>query len=96
MKMSIFVGAVGLCLATWSFADEPKLTFEALDGDGDGYISQTEAQAQKELSEHWKQADQNKDNKLDISEFSAFEGRERFTPPENMEEEGIGAAPTGK
>ena len=73
-------------------ADYPS-TFESLDTDGNGYISDTEAKARTDLSENWKDIDKNTDNQLDITEFSAFESEGRFTPPEESEEPGLGAAP---
>jgi EF hand len=73
-------------------ADYPA-TFESLDKDGNGYISSQEAAARPELAKNWSTIDKNSDNQLDITEFSAFEGKGTFTPPEDSEEPGIGAAP---
>ena len=73
-------------------AEVPK-TFDELDDDQDGYISKSEAKEQTELSKAWKGADKDSDERLDIAEFSAYYGKERFTPPEGMEEPEIGAAP---
>ncbi|MCO6412309.1 MAG: hypothetical protein J5I92_06155 [Thiogranum sp.] len=67
-------------------------TFEAIDVDGDGYISAQEAQARPDLQENWAASDANEDGVLDISEFSAFEGQGRLTPPESEIPE-PGAAP---
>ena len=72
----------------------PPLTFEQLDVDSDGYISQKEAMARKDLSENWKIADKNGDGKIDSAEFIAYVGKERYEPPEDTMERGIGAAPT--
>lgn len=72
-------------------ADYPG-TFEAIDVDGDGYISAQEAQARPDLQESWAASDANEDGVLDISEFSAFEGQGRLTPPESEIPE-PGAAP---
>jgi Ca2+-binding EF-hand superfamily protein len=72
-------------------ADYPA-TFEAIDADGDGYISAKEAQARPDLQENWQASDANGDGVLDISEFSAFEGQGRLTPPESEIPE-PGAAP---
>jgi len=69
----------------------PK-TFEALDTNGDGYISNTEA-GRTDLKESWQASDKNTDNRLDTTEFSAFEGKSRYTAPEESEEPGPGAAP---
>lgn len=48
-------------------------TFNKLDQNQDGYISQNEAKADKRLSDDWSKADTNKDGKIEKSEFSAFE-----------------------
>ena len=87
----LFAGAIVLSGTLW--AAEPPMTFEALDTDGDGYISNTEAGAREDLTKGWQAIDKNTDNKLDITEFSAFESEGRFTPPEESEEPGVGAAP---
>jgi len=88
---SLLAGALFLCGSAVA-ADAP-MTFEALDTDGNGYISSAEAQSRTDLSENWKDIDKNTDDQLDITEFSAFEGEGRFTPPEESEEPGLGAAP---
>lgn len=48
-------------------------SFESLDTDGDGYISEQEAQAHDALANSWQDVDVNSDNQLDQAEFSAFE-----------------------
>lgn len=50
-----------------------KATFNKLDANQDGYISQEEAKVHAELSQGWSDADLNRDGKLEESEFSAFE-----------------------
>jgi hypothetical protein len=90
---SLIVTAGAMLLSGTLWAAEPPMTFEALDTDGDGYISNTEAGAREDLTKGWQAIDKNTDNKLDITEFSAFESEGRFTPPEESEEPGIGAAP---
>jgi len=67
--------------------------FDDIDGNGDGYISKEEVNDLDEIKSNWMKADTDKDGKLDVSEFSAFEGRERFEPPQVAEPE-PGAAPT--
>lgn len=49
--------------------------FKRLDQDGDGQISQQEAQAESTLSDRWSNLDENADGRLDSQEFSAFESR---------------------
>jgi hypothetical protein len=70
-------------------------SFNKLDKDQDGYISQQEAKADKKLMEQWDAADTDDDGQLEMSEFSAFESGKAssFTPPENDDEPGLGAAP---
>lgn len=71
-----------------------KVTFEQFDTDGDGFISKTEAMENENISKNWTQADKDSNNKLDVSEFSAFESREMFNPADDLEEAEPGAAPT--
>ncbi len=80
-----------------AFADSksPVLSFDEMDIDGDGYLSNVEANARPDLTEAWRRIDADSNNRLDISEFSAFEAKERFSPPEESEEPEPGAAPLG-
>jgi Ca2+-binding EF-hand superfamily protein len=89
----IIAGAGALALSTPLSAGDYPATFEALDADGDGYISSKEAASRKDIDERWVIIDKNADGRLDITEFSAFESEGRFTPPEESEDAGIGAAP---
>lgn len=52
--------------------EEPEV-FAELDQDGDGYLSQAEAQAGENLSEQFDQVDRNGDRLIDLTEFAAFE-----------------------
>jgi len=74
-------------------AEEYVQTFEQIDADGDGYISVEEAKVRTDLSENLQASDTNEDGKLNSAEFSAFEGKGRFTPPEESEIAEPGAAP---
>jgi len=74
-------------------AEEYVQTFEEIDVDGDGYISAKEAEVRPDLSENLQASDTNEDGKLNSAEFSAFEGKGRFTPPEESEIAEPGAAP---
>ncbi|MFA7387023.1 MAG: hypothetical protein WCZ87_05105 [Thiohalobacteraceae bacterium] len=51
----------------------PGSTFQALDNDVNGYITQDEAAYYENLRARWKDLDTDKNNLLDVSEFSAFE-----------------------
>ena len=70
----IFAGlfATGSALAS-GMEHSQKKDFQALDTNGDGVISQQEADANPELASNWQQADKNADGQVDMSEFSAFE-----------------------
>ena len=74
-------------------AEEYVQTFEEIDVDGDGYISAKEAEVRTDLSENLQASDTNMDGKLNSAEFSVFEGKGRFTPPEESEIAEPGAAP---
>lgn len=88
---AVFAGAM-LVSVTAGAADYPA-TFESLDKDGNGSISSDEAAARPDLVENWAEIDANKDNTVTITEFSAFEGKARLSPPEESEEPSPGAAP---
>jgi hypothetical protein len=67
--------------------------FDDVDQDGDGYISKSEAKNLTEMQSNWSDADTDKDGKIDVSEFGAFEGKDMFQPAD-VEEPEPGAAPT--
>lgn len=90
----ITIVAVSFLSAGTVTAESPPLTFEQLDANGDGYVSQKEARARKDLSDKWKSIDTNADGKINSEEFVAFESRNRFVPPDEMIDKGIGARPT--
>jgi hypothetical protein len=56
-----------------SAAAVETVTFESLDADANGAISQDEAQSNPALSAVWEEVDTNKDGQLDEAEFSAVE-----------------------
>ena len=90
----IFAVASAIMLSTAPVAAEEYVqTFEEIDVDGDGYISVEEAEVRPDLSENLQASDTNEDGKLNSAEFSAFEGKGRFTPPEESEIAEPGAAP---
>ncbi len=76
----IFMVALVMSMFTigTAFAGE-KAGFSSLDTDGDGFISKTEAAANEGLSSAWSQVDADMNEKLDESEFSAFETKEMPT-----------------
>jgi len=76
MKKKDFLIVVAAMLPLSVFAaGNPTVqeSFNKLDSNQDGYISQQEAQADKQLTEDWSKVDTNKDGKIEESEFSAFE-----------------------
>jgi len=60
-------------LAELAQAPEKQLSFRDLDSNNNGYISPQEAQSDPRLHTNFSQADKNADNRIDQSEFSAFE-----------------------
>ncbi len=56
---------------------ESSQQFAQLDTNGDGVISQQEAQQSDTLQNKWQRADINNDQQIDRVEFSAFEEREK-------------------
>ncbi|HSH29693.1 MAG TPA: hypothetical protein VK971_07285 [Thiohalobacter sp.] len=74
MKKQITVIACAFAFASGSvLAGEQAGKFKMLDADQDGYISAEEAQANPALSSQWQSVDQDGNNQVDQSEFSAFE-----------------------
>jgi hypothetical protein len=91
LRPALFAGVLLVCLGAQA-ADYPA-TFEDLDKNGDGSLSSDEVAARPDLAKNWAEIDANGDNKVTITEFSAFEGKATLTPPEESEKPGIGAAP---
>jgi Ca2+-binding EF-hand superfamily protein len=89
----IAAATVAIVLSSGLGAEEYAMTFEQLDKDSNGSISAEEAKARPGLSDNFQASDLDGNGKLSIDEFIAFEGKGRFTPPEESEEPGIGAAP---
>ena len=90
MKILNFV-AIGTIAVSFSLsAEEVKTsTFSTMDKDGDGYISITEATGNEQLVRDWAKYDLDSDGKIELNEFSAFEGSTKaFIPPDNDMEPG--------
>lgn len=66
--------------------------FDDIDSDADGYISKAEAKVRADLIAHWNSVDKDKDGKLDIDEYVAYESKSGFAPAE-VEIPEVGAAP---
>jgi len=57
-------------LALSKYEKEDANLWEILDLDKNGFISKSEATASQQLSDQWEKLDSNKDEKLDMAEFS--------------------------
>lgn len=64
-------GAAPSNAPTTSTPSTASSSFEALDKNGDGYISKSEAKKDRVANKHWKQFDADKDGKLSRSEYDA-------------------------
>ncbi len=93
LTLSSITAAFIVLSAGIATAGDYAATFEQLDKDGNGYITADEAAVRPDLSDGFKTTDTNGDGKLNSAEFSAFEGKGRFTPPEESEISEPGAAP---
>lgn len=74
-KNIIYIAALTLGMSSLSvLAAEDEITqqFEYLDGDGNGFISKSEATQNIKLRERWSNLDENKDEKLTKKEFKKF------------------------
>ncbi len=69
-------------------------SFNQLDGDGDGNISQSELMQYEVLARHWNAIDVNSDGQIDQAEFSAFEAGTQVDPSQ-LPSAGMGGAGTG-
>lgn len=74
-------------------ANDALLTFEEMDSNANGYISSYEAKASEDIANGFKEIDTNADRKINITEFQAYMGKNRVSPPEDMETSEPGAAP---
>ncbi|NOZ84403.1 MAG: hypothetical protein GXP60_06330 [Epsilonproteobacteria bacterium] len=73
--------------------DGIPIAFEDLDTDVSGHISRDESNARQDIVKNWKKIDKNQDDQLDVNEYAAYEGKNRFSPPEDSEIPELGAAP---
>jgi len=74
-KNIIYIAALTLGMSSLSVLaaeNETKQQFEYLDGDGNGFISKSEATQNIKLRERWSNLDENKDEKLSKKEFIKF------------------------
>ena len=87
LKIS-FAALTILCAGGVQAEALPGNSFQALDNDVNGYITQDEAAYYENLRTRWKDLDTDKNNLLDVSEFSAFEPEGDLLIP-------IGTTPSG-
>ena len=71
---------------------EKEQLFQEFDTNRDNVISVDEADRNAWLFRQFPKIDKNHDEKLERSEFSAYEPEDRFQPP-HLENPGVGAAP---
>lgn len=88
LKASTIMMAALALLAGGAFAGEGmeqdgEKRFQALDADGNGYVSQYEAKDRHRIFWYYPSADANSDGHIDRSEFSAFETK---VPPFEVQE----------
>jgi hypothetical protein len=98
MKITSFMMVAAVMFPLTVAAGDKSTTqdsFNKLDQNKDGYISQQEAKENKNLIEQWESVDADADGQLEMSEFSAFESGKApgFTPPDDPDAPGLGATP---
>ena len=82
-----------LFCSTGILANDAMLSFEEMDNNANGYISLNEAKANEDIAEYFNQVDTNGDGSINITEFQSYMGKDRVSPPEEMETPELGAAP---
>ncbi|MDH5544944.1 MAG: EF-hand domain-containing protein [Gammaproteobacteria bacterium] len=93
IRFIFLVVLLSISFGSWAGGLNKAALFEDVDTDGDKTISKAEANDRDDLKENFAKIDANKDGKLDISEFSAFETAGSTSVPESDQPE-PGAAPT--
>lgn len=73
MGLSLLLAMTGVYAGQTATGDESEERFVALDSNHDGTISPEEAEASPGLAAEFAAADENRDNKLDKTEFARFE-----------------------
>jgi hyperosmotically inducible periplasmic protein len=75
VAMAVWLGAAGAAGAASDAGPvdpraQPSVEFKRLDGNGDGYVSRDEARKVKGFDKAFQQSDDNRDGKLDATEFA--------------------------
>lgn len=101
MNIKSVLGIVTLVLLLpytgWAdeLSGENERLFREFDQNQDNVISIDEANRNEWLFKQFPKMDKNQDEKLEKSEFSAYEPEDRFEPPDE-EQPNVGAAPLDK
>lgn len=92
--LSIMVFSLFFSIAGFSdeLSSENEKLFQEFDRNKDNVISVDEADRNTWLFNQFDKIDKNHDEKLERSEFSAYEPEDRFEPPVS-DKPGVGAAP---
>lgn len=95
MKLKIFATIGALTAASFAFAGDTSnaKVFKLLDKNNDGMITKSEVSSVKKLIKDWDSIDTDKNGNIAMTEFSAVQSAESYTPMES-DAEPIGAAPT--
>lgn len=73
IRIPAFVLAIGCMATATAFAADDRRTFESLDGDRDGFVSQSEVPADHPLARRFTAADTDRDGRLSRAEFEAYQ-----------------------
>ena len=73
MKEKLALIVIAAAFSTFAFAQDQHQTWDMLDADKNGYISEDEGAAHPDLVKDWSEYDVNGDGQLDQDEFSKFE-----------------------
>ena len=73
MKKQIITALTLMAVTGFAWAGSGKVSFQDLDANRDGQISQDEAMKSPDVSQKFGSADANKDGQLDAAEFAALE-----------------------
>ena len=84
---TLLIGGQPLLAEEIGYESIAASSFDMLDADSNGTISQSEATASPQLVEQWAEYDIDQNGALDMSEFAAFEQQLIDQPTESVPEE---------